>query len=106
MTASGADRGAGHWAVRGWQCVRHVSNRTPLRTKLIAALLALVTFALIAMGFAGISLLRGQLLAPYNDELKGLAGSPRLWDCVNQYVDYGTANCPPEYPDVYLLTSA
>jgi two-component system OmpR family sensor kinase len=92
--------------MRGWQCVRRVSHRTPLRTKLIAALLALVTFALIAMGFAGISLLRGQLLAPYNAELKSVAGSRQLDDCLTQYLDFGSANCPPVDPDVYLLSSA
>jgi two-component system, OmpR family, sensor kinase len=58
------------------------------------------------MGFAGISLLRGQLLTPYNAELKEVAGSPPLADCVSTYLDLGTANCPHVDPDVYLLTSA
>ena len=72
---------------RPWQALRRLSNRTSLRTKLITALLALVIFALAAMGIAGVSLLRGYLIGPVDNVLKSvgsqqvvlnaLSGDPR-----------------------------
>ena len=56
-------------AFRPWQALRRLSNRTSLRTKLITALLALVIFALAAMGIAGVSLLRGYLIGPIDNTL-------------------------------------
>jgi two-component system OmpR family sensor kinase len=56
-------------AFRPWQTLRRLSNRTSLRTKLITALLALVIFALAAMGIAGVSLLRGYLIGPVDNTL-------------------------------------
>ena len=83
MTAEGA----GSRAVRPWQALRRLSDRTSLRTKLITALLALVIFALAAMGIAGVSLLRGYLIGPtdtaltsvgnQNVVLNALTGDPR-----------------------------
>jgi two-component system OmpR family sensor kinase len=74
-------------AFRPWQALRRLSNRTSLRTKLITALLALVIFALAAMGIAGVSLLRGYLIGPTDTALKSvglqqvvltaLSGDPR-----------------------------
>ena len=74
-------------AFRPWQALRRLSNRTSLRTKLITALLALVIFALAAMGIAGVSLLRGYLIGPVDNVLKSvgsqqvvltaLSGDPR-----------------------------
>jgi two-component system OmpR family sensor kinase len=74
-------------AFRPWQALRRLSNRTSLRTKLITALLALVIFALAAMGIAGVSLLRGYLIGPVDTALKSvgiqqvvltaLSGDPR-----------------------------
>ena len=74
-------------AFRPWQALRRLSNRTSLRTKLITALLALVIFALAAMGIAGVSLLRGYLIGPTDTALKNvgnqqvvlsaLSGDPR-----------------------------
>jgi two-component system, OmpR family, sensor kinase len=59
-------------AVRPWHALRRLSNRTSLRTKLITALLALVIFALAAMGIAGVSLLRGYLIDPTDTALKNV----------------------------------
>jgi two-component system, OmpR family, sensor kinase len=56
-------------AFRPWQALRRLSNRTSLRTKLITSLLALVIFALAAMGIAGVSLLRGYLIGPIDNTL-------------------------------------
>jgi two-component system, OmpR family, sensor kinase len=59
-------------AFRPWQALRRLSNRTSLRTKLITALLALVIFALAAMGIAGVSLLRGYLIGPVDNVLRNV----------------------------------
>lgn len=52
-----------------WQSVRAVPARTPLRTKLITAVLALVAIALVVISVAGISLLRSNLLTRSDNEL-------------------------------------
>jgi two-component system OmpR family sensor kinase len=54
---------------RRWQQVRRLPGRTPLRIKLITAVLALVAIALAAISIAGITLLRNYLLAPYDASL-------------------------------------
>ena len=81
-------------AFRPWQALRRLSNRTSLRTKLITALLALVIFALAAMGIAGVSLLRGYLIGPVDNMLKNVGrqqvvlgaagGDPRPVRCSSQ----------------------
>ncbi len=104
MTAEGGNSLAGHWAVRPWRAIRQLSSRTSLRIKLIAALLALVISALFAMGFVGISLLRGQLLAPSNNELQAVGTSHGITTCLNAYLAGNTAGCGGDL-DIYLLTS-
>ena len=73
---------AGHWAARSWRTVRLVSARTSLRTKLVATLLVLVVMALAAMGFSGVSLLRGQLLGTYANSLQQEANSGAIDGCL------------------------
>ena len=51
---------------RRWQKARRLPGRTPLRIKLITAVLALVAIALAAISIAGITLLHNYLLAPYD----------------------------------------
>jgi two-component system OmpR family sensor kinase len=51
---------------RRWQKVRRVSGRTPLRIKLISAVLTLVFIALGTISVGGVILLRNYLLAPYD----------------------------------------
>ena len=46
-----------------WRSVRELPERTPLRVKLITALLALVAIALLVISVAGISYIRGYLLS-------------------------------------------
>ena len=75
MTAEGASSRDSHWAARPWQAVRQLSNRTSLRTKLVAALLALVISALVTMSCVGISLLRNDLLAPYDAALQDVGSN-------------------------------
>jgi signal transduction histidine kinase len=50
--------------------IRSVSGRTSLRTKLVAALLALLIFALAAVGVVSVSLLRGYLLTTPDSSLQ------------------------------------
>jgi two-component system, OmpR family, sensor kinase len=81
MEFTGTGDRVSHRAARSWQAVRRVSDRTSLRTKLVVTLLVLVLAALAAMGFAGVSLLRGQLLGTYATSLQqesGALGTPCL----------------------------
>jgi two-component system OmpR family sensor kinase len=84
--------------MRPWRALGRLSSRTSLRTKLIATLLALVILALAAMGFAGISLLRGQLLGTYSNSLQQEGTSQTVSVCVQ----FG--HCPSGL-GIYVLTS-
>src|SRR5216683_5208907 len=53
-----------------WRAVRRLSQRTPLRIKLITALLALVAIALSVISLAGISFLRSYLLGQADATLR------------------------------------
>jgi len=54
-----------------WRSVRELPERTPLRVKLIAAVLVLVAVALTVISFVGIYVLRGNLLTQVDDQLPG-----------------------------------
>ena len=69
MTAARASSGIGHWAARQRNTIRGLPDRTSLRTKLVTALLALVVVAVVTMGIATVSLLRGYLLNPTDSNL-------------------------------------
>jgi two-component system, OmpR family, sensor kinase len=70
MTALGADGRVGQRAAGLWQAVRQVSDRTPLRTKLITALLALVVVALVAISVSFTWLLRSYLTSQDDNQLR------------------------------------
>jgi two-component system OmpR family sensor kinase len=106
MTAEGASSQAGYWAARPWLAVRRLSSRTSLRVKLIMALVTLVLIALAAMGFAGVSLLRSDLIAPYNAELQNAGTSQAVPDCVANYLSGNGGNCRVLGLDIYWLTSS
>ena len=72
MTAEGASSREGHWAARSWWTVRRLSARTPLRTKLVTALLALVAIALAVISFVGIAVFGGYLQDQVDVQLRGL----------------------------------
>jgi two-component system, OmpR family, sensor kinase len=59
---------------RLWNSARQLPGRTPLRVKLITAVLALVLVALAAISFAGISFLSRYLLGQADDQLTTLTG--------------------------------
>ncbi len=67
-----AAEGASVRAARPWGALRDLSDRTSLRTKLITVVLALVIFALAAMGTVGVSLLRGYLIGPTDSLLRNV----------------------------------
>jgi len=60
--------------MRPWHALRRLSGRTPLRTKLIAALLALVILALAAITISSGWLLRSYLTEPYDTQLQSAFG--------------------------------
>ncbi len=68
--AAGTSNGVGGWAERQWRAVRGLSDRTPLRTKLITALLALVIVALAAIGVSTVWVLRSYLTSQDDNQLQ------------------------------------
>jgi two-component system, OmpR family, sensor kinase len=58
-----------------WRSVRELPDRTPLRVKLITAVLALVLLALAVISFAGVAYIRGYLIDRADSQLEGLAAS-------------------------------
>src|SRR6266700_299151 len=66
-----------------WRSVRRLPGRTPLRLKLITAVLALAAIALAVVSVAGLSVLRGYLLGQADDRLEALSGSAQ-----NTVLDY------------------
>jgi two-component system, OmpR family, sensor kinase len=59
-----------------WGSVKRLPARTPLRTKLIAAVLALVAVALVVMSVAGLSFLHTYLLGTADAQLSNLEPAP------------------------------
>jgi two-component system, OmpR family, sensor kinase len=99
--SEGAGRRPGNWASRAWSRVRLLSRRTSLRTKLVAAVFSLVLIAVAAMGTAGISLLRGELLGGLNGYLQDQwteqngQVAARITNCVQIYLQTGAnTGCP------------
>src|ERR1700689_2094032 len=75
MAAEGASSRARRWTSRPWAAQRwrallSVPNRTPLRTKLLAALLALVIIALAAISVSSFWLLRSYLTSQDDPNLR------------------------------------
>src|SRR5690348_18306228 len=65
----------GRWIGRQQRVIRRLSERTPLRVKLITAVLALVTIALGAIGVASVYVLHSYLTTQSDNELRGEFGS-------------------------------
>jgi len=66
MTVGGASGGF-------WHSLRRLPDRTPLRIKMITAVLTLVVIALAVISIAGISVLRSYLLDQYDSQLQRYA---------------------------------
>jgi len=72
MMLQGAGTWLGRWTRRQQRAFRRLSERTPLRVKLITAVLALVTIALGAIGVASVYVLHSYLTTQSDNELKGV----------------------------------
>jgi two-component system OmpR family sensor kinase len=68
-------RSARYWTAQRWRALRSVPNRTPLRTKLLAALLALVIIALAAISVSSFWLLRSYLTSQDDPSLRAAYGN-------------------------------
>ena len=109
MTAAGADQQGGFWAMRPWRArpwkaLQRLSSRTSLRTKLVTTLLALVTFALIAMACAGISLLRGQLIGSLDSSIQQQATND-VAQCAQQVANGANGVCRVDFELYWITTS-
>ena len=84
-------------AIRPPGHLRQLLGRTPLRVKLISAVLAMVAVALVIISVAGISALQGYLLGQADDQLQSVteASGPQHW--VGQYLVGGTQFTSPNY---------
>jgi two-component system, OmpR family, sensor kinase len=74
MTAYRTDGRASRWAARQWRAARQLSNRTSLRAKLIASLLALVIIALAVISVVGVMFMRTYLIGQADSSLRNLQG--------------------------------
>src|ERR1700728_2655808 len=63
-----------HRDERGRHLLQRLSDRTPLRTKLITALLALVIVALAVISAASIYMVRGHLITQHDGDLDSALG--------------------------------
>jgi two-component system OmpR family sensor kinase len=95
--------GAGNRAARPWRGLRRLSSRTPLRTKLIAALGMLVILALAAISSAGIMILRNYLLGQTDSNLQSAV--PYAQRELQAYVDSGLTFHITSSVPVYWLPS-
>ena len=77
--------------------IRRFVNRTPLRVKLISAVVAMVAIALVIISVAGISALKGYLLGQADSQLQSVTDNndPQHW--VGQYLISGLQLTSPNY---------
>jgi two-component system, OmpR family, sensor kinase len=75
MTAQGASTVDRHWTKRPWQALHDLSDRTPLRTKLITSLLVLVAAALVAISVSSGWVLRSYLTTQDDGQLQSIYDS-------------------------------
>jgi two-component system, OmpR family, sensor kinase len=80
---------ASHRSDGFWQSVRALPGRMPLRTKLIAAVLALVAVALVVISTAGLIILRNDLLGPYDSALQSPGTLQQADRAVTRYLESG-----------------
>src|SRR5262249_41301163 len=80
-----------------WRSARQLPSRTPLRVKLIAAVLALVTAALAVISIAGIAFMRGYLLNQADQELRVAALNVGASNIVSSHLFFGTGSAQPDF---------
>src|SRR5215469_2240767 len=80
-----------------WRSARSLAARTPLRVKLISAVLALVAVALTVISVAGIAILRNSLLGQQDNLLAAQANSPQIQTYTQHYlVNLAAGGQPPK----------
>jgi two-component system OmpR family sensor kinase len=72
---------------RVWQSITDLSERMPLRVKLISTVLTLVAVALVVISVAGLLILRGDLLSTPDASLTAYVGTAQ--NAVSHYLDTG-----------------
>jgi two-component system OmpR family sensor kinase len=85
-----------------WRSARQLPGRTPLRVKLIAAILVLVTAALAVISVAGIAFLRSYLLNEADQQLRAVAINARPSDIVQSYLFFGAGSAQPAYGGISI----
>jgi two-component system OmpR family sensor kinase len=80
-----------------WRSARQLPHRTPLRVKLIAAVLALVTAALAVISIAGIAFMRGYLLNQAEQELRAAANNVGPYNLVRSYLFFNVTQPQIDY---------
>src|SRR5690348_10955248 len=84
----GAGTWTGRWIGRQRRVIRRLSERTPLRVKLITAVLALVTIALGAIGVASVYVLHSYLTTQSDTELKAAISNINMDSLINKPPGY------------------
>jgi two-component system, OmpR family, sensor kinase len=74
-----------------WGAGKRLSDRTPLRTKLITAMLALVIMALAAIGVASVVMLRGYVTTQHDNDLVSVVNTVNATHRIPQHVTVGNA---------------
>ena len=72
-----------------WPSARRLAGRTPMRVKLITAILTLVAIALLTISIAGLGFLRSYLIGQADSQLDGLAQSQKIFQQVQSYELHG-----------------
>jgi two-component system, OmpR family, sensor kinase len=88
MMLQGAGTWIGRWTRRQQHAIRRLSERTPLRVKLITAVLALVTIGLGAIGVASVYVLHSYLTTQSDNELRGAIDNLDTDSLVSQQPGY------------------
>jgi two-component system, OmpR family, sensor kinase len=76
---------------RAWDSLRGLPDRTPLRVKMVTAVLALTAVALAAISIAGISVLKTYLLSQYDNTLQNTYAH-QAQNAVGQYLSGASPN--------------
>jgi two-component system OmpR family sensor kinase len=86
---------------RFWQSVRTLPDRTPLRVKLISAVLGLVAIALVVISVASVSVMKSNLLSQTDTQLRGLYNTAQHQGL---FVGGGSGGLSPEHYVVEAVT--
>src|SRR5260370_25739127 len=76
-------------ATHRWRAISRLVGRTPLRVRLIVAVLALVTVALTVISVAGIEFLRGYLLNQADQQLRVELFNTNIPGVIEGYLTFG-----------------